>query len=108
MIGCNCLPFMSCCHISVNVPAGYCMGWMPGCICCKDGCKGIPIFCLAQLFQLVCCAANEEKDPKKNRGTKGAFNGSPRVTPAMDLASGDVVSAATTAAEMAMDDDTEA
>jgi hypothetical protein len=84
MIGCNCLPFMSCCHISVNVPAGYCMGWMPGCICCKDGCKGIPIFCLAQLFKLVCCAANEEKDPKENRGKKGAFNGSQRVTPAIE------------------------
>jgi hypothetical protein len=47
------------------------MGWRPGCFLCKNGCKGIPIFCLANLSQILCCAKYEESDGASNRSKKG-------------------------------------
>ena len=48
MIRCGCLSCGACCHISTKVPECYFMEWDPGCMCCRAGCDGLPLFCCAK------------------------------------------------------------
>ena len=40
-------------------------------MCCMDGCKGIPIFCLPSCFKALFCGQYEDIDGNANRDVKG-------------------------------------
>jgi hypothetical protein len=65
------LPQLTCCHVSMLIPVFHLLGWNPGCMCCMDGCKGIPIFCLPSCFKALFCGQYEDIDEGANSDVKG-------------------------------------
>jgi hypothetical protein len=66
-----CLPQLTCCHVSMRIPVFHLLGWNPGCMCCMEGCGGIPISFLPCFCKTLSCGQYEDIDGNANRDVKG-------------------------------------